>query len=139
MSLEIHFEDIDKQDFSNLSLPHLLNIISEEEKITIGDINIIFCSDKYLLKMNKQYLSHDYFTDIITFDYSEENILSGDLFISLDRVNDNAKHFSVTLLNELARVVIHGIMHLTGYNDHTQEEQKVMRKQEDKYLSLLFS
>ena len=85
--------------------------------------------------MNKQYLNHDDYTDIITFDYVEENIISGDLFISFDRIKDNAKHFDIELIREVYRVVFHGILHLVGYNDKTDDEQKVMTEKENFYLS----
>ena len=108
-----------------------------------GEINIIFCSDKYLLKLNKQYLSRNYYTDVITFDYSGlprhlcrgENIISGDVFISLDRVRENAKKYSETFLHELYRVIIHGILHLLKYNDTNEEEKKIMTAKENEYLN----
>lgn len=107
-----------------------------ENKKNIGDISYIFCSDEYLLKINQEYLNHDYYTDIITFDYCEENLISGDLFISIDRIKENAKNFDIILKNELDRVIIHGIIHLLGQKDKTEEEAKEMRIKEDYYLSL---
>ena len=100
-----------------------------------GDISVIFCSDEYLLKMNKEYLNHDYYTDIITFDYVEEDVISGDLFISIERIIENAGIYDSEALKELFRVVFHGVLHLIGYNDKTKEEQKLMREKEDYYLS----
>jgi rRNA maturation RNase YbeY len=85
--------------------------------------------------MNKQYLSHDYYTDIITFDYVEQNIISGDLFISFDRIMDNAEQYDIELIREVYRVVFHGVLHLIGYNDKTEDEQKLMTEKEDFYLS----
>ncbi len=108
------------------------SIISEDKKT--GEINVVFCSDDYLLEMNKQYLSHDYYTDVITFDYAEGKIISGDIFISIDRVGENAKKFGVSSGDELLRVIIHGIMHLCGYKDSTETEKNQMRKMENKYL-----
>ncbi len=102
-----------------------------------GDINVIFCPDDYLLEINRKYLEHDYYTDIITFDYSEGDMVSGDLFISVDTVRANAERFGVSFENELDRVVIHGVLHLIGYNDKTEEEQKVMRGKENEYLEKL--
>lgn len=102
------------------------------EKKSVGELNYIFCSDKYLRKINKQYLTHDYFTDIITFPSTTagEKYIGGDIFISIDRVRDNAKTFNVTVNEELYRVMAHGLLHLCGYNDKTEKERKVMRKKE---------
>ena len=101
----------------------------------LGELSVIFCSDEFLLDMNKEYLNHDYYTDIITFDYVEGNIISGDLFVSLDRVKENAEMYNSRMLRELYRVVFHGTLHLCGYKDKTDEEQKVMRAKEDYYLN----
>lgn len=101
------------------------------------EINYIFCSDEYLLKVNKEYLNHDYYTDIITFDNSElEGEIESDIFISLDRVKENAENLKEPFLKELHRVIIHGILHLLGYKDKTKKDQEVMRKKEDEYLLL---
>ena len=113
-----------------------LKFVASSEVRRLGAVNIIFCSDNYLLDVNVKYLHHDYFTDIITFDYCEGNVLSGDLFISVDSVRENASFFGVDFTDELNRVMVHGILHLIGYDDHTEEEQKVMRSKEDYYLSL---
>lgn len=112
------------------------NTIKEESKIQ-SDISYIFCDDEYLLDINKKYLNHDYYTDVITFDYTEENKISGDIFISIDRVKEHHKIYNTTFDNELQRVIIHGILHLIGYNDQTDEEQELMTQKEDYYLSLL--
>jgi probable rRNA maturation factor len=112
----------------------------EMKKQNAGDINFIFCSDAYLLSINKQYLNHDTFTDIITFDYSGEvkNMpLSGDIFISIDRIKENAATFSKTVENELYRVIIHGILHLLGYKDKTKDAKEEMTKQENRCLKML--
>lgn len=111
----------------------LQQVISDEGK-ECGDINLIFCSDEALLEMNKQYLEHDYYTDIITFDYSDDEEISGDLFISIDRVVDNSKMFGYEYLSELKRVCVHGVLHLCGYKDKSEEDEKVMRAKEDYYL-----
>ena len=111
-----------------------LKACASEEGYTLGDIAIVFCSDEYLLDINRKYIKHNYFTDIITFDYSESGRLSGDLLISIDSVMDNAVHFSTGFEQELRRVMIHGILHLAGYDDHSEEEQKIMRAKEDYYL-----
>ena len=113
-----------------------LRMVAGSEIRRIGDISIIFCSDNYILDVNMRYLQHDYFTDIITFDYCEGDKLSGDLFISVDSVRENALYYGTEFADELNRVMVHGLLHLIGYDDHTEDEQKVMREKEDYYLSL---
>lgn len=113
-----------------------LKMVAESEIKRVGDISIIFCSDNYILDVNLKYLQHDYFTDIITFDYCEGPKLSGDLFISVDSVRENAIYYGAEFEDELNRVIVHGLLHLIGYDDHTAEEQKVMRSKEDYYLGL---
>lgn len=114
--------------------------ITEEGKIGT-DINVIFCSDDYLLEMNKQYLQHDYYTDIITFDYNddqeEEDMVAGDLFISIDTVRNNAEEYKVSFIEELHRIIIHGILHIVGYKDKEGDEPIIMRGKEDYYLTKL--
>ncbi len=102
-----------------------------------GEISIIFCTDDYLLKINKDFLNHDYYTDIITFNYVSGNIISGDLFISVERVKENAKAFNVKFIEELERVILHGILHLIGYDDKTTEQKEEIRKKENYYLRRL--
>jgi len=113
-----------------------LKIVAESEVRRLGKINVIFCSDNYILDVNVRYLNHDYFTDIITFDYCEKNILSGDLFISIDSVRENSIFYNTEFDEELNRVIVHGVLHLIGYDDYTEEEQKTMREKEDYYLEL---
>lgn len=110
------------------------NLIYKELKL-LGDISIILCSDKYLLNMNIEYLQHNYYTDIITFNYVVGNKISGDLFISIERVKENSIEFNTSWIKELYRVIFHGVLHLIGYNDKTAYEKKVMREKEDLYLS----
>ena len=112
----------------------LKDVISTENK-ELGEINYIFCDDQYLLKKNQEYLQHDTFTDIITFDYTEKNRLSGDIFISIERVKENAITFAVPFEAELRRVIIHGILHLMGYKDKSEEDTETMRSKENFYLS----
>ncbi|KAA0129847.1 rRNA maturation RNase YbeY [Chryseobacterium sp. SN22] len=107
-------------------------ILSEEKKL--GEINYIFCDDDYLLKVNQDYLQHDYYTDIITFDYVKGRTISGEIFVSLQRISDNASTLSGNYEEELRRVLAHGILHLCGYKDKTEEEEKQMREKEDHYL-----
>ena len=102
----------------------------------IGDISIIFCTDEYLLIINQTYLNHDYFTDIITFNYNINNIISGDIFISSDTVKINASEFNTTEQEEFLRVIIHGILHLLGFDDQTENEKQEMRKQENIALEI---
>ncbi len=112
------------------------SIIGAEEKIC-GDISFIFCSDEYLLEVNKKYLNHDYFTDIITFDYVSGSLMNGDIFISVDRLLENSKVFDITFENELYRILAHGVLHLIGYKDKTIKDKKMMTFKEDYYLKLL--
>ena len=111
----------------------LEKLILEEGKKP-GDINYILCDDEYLLEINRQYLDHDYYTDIITFDYCKGKIISGDIFLSLQRVLDNASMLETKQEEELNRVLAHGILHLCGYKDKTEAEQKIMRSKEDYYI-----
>ena len=103
----------------------------------VGEVAYVFCDDEEILKVNRQYLKHDYYTDIITFDYCEGDLLSGDLFISLDTVKSNAELFGKTYEDELHRVIIHGILHLVGINDNGPGEREIMEAAEDKALALL--
>jgi len=109
----------------------------QSKNFSMDEINYIFVDDIYLHKMNKKFLNHDTFTDIITFDYSDENLLSADIYISIDRVKENAEKFKVEFYNELSRVLIHGILHLMGFKDKTEEEKMEMRKQENLCLKNL--
>lgn len=113
-----------------------LKMVAESEIRKLGDINVIFCSDNYILDINQKYLQHDYFTDIITFDYCEGNKLSGDLFISVDSVRENSIYYHTTFEDELNRVIVHGLLHLIGYDDHTEEDIAQMRSKENYYLEL---
>ncbi len=113
-----------------------LKAVAESEGKRLGDIGIIFCSDNYLLNINKEYLNHDYYTDIITFDYCEGNKLSGDLFISVDSVRENAAYYEVEFHVELRRVIVHGLLHLMGYDDHSDEDITQMRAKENACLLL---
>lgn len=103
---------------------------------TVGDISYIFCSDEKILEVNRQYLEHDYFTDIITFDYTEGKRISGDLFISLETVKTNAEKFGTTYEEELHRTIIHGILHLCGIDDKGPGEREIMEENENKALAL---
>ena len=113
-----------------------LKMVAGSEMRRLGAINIIFCSDHYILDVNMKYLQHDYFTDIITFDYCEKDVLSGDLFISIDSVRENALYYGTEFADELNRVMVHGLLHLIGYDDHTEEDIAVMRQKENYYLEM---
>ena len=110
------------------------NLILEEGK-KLGEITYVFCDDAYLLKVNKEYLQHDYYTDIITFDYVKGKTISGDIFVSLPRIFDNAETLSKDFESEFFRVLAHGLLHLCGYKDKTEEEIAEMRSKEDYYLN----
>lgn len=103
---------------------------------SVGELSFIFCSDDYLLELNRTHLNHDYYTDIISFDYTEETTISGDLYISIDRVRDNAKTLQQSPVDELHRVMIHGVLHLVGYGDKSADDATEMRAQEDYCLTL---
>lgn len=109
--------------------------IIENEGFIIGDISVVVCTEDEILSVNQEYLSHDYYTDIITFDYSEDNYISGDLFISVDTVKSNAIEFSSSYDKEIFRVLAHGVLHLCGYGDKTNEEESIMRKKEEECIS----
>ena len=111
--------------------------VAESYGNKVGDIPYIFCDDEKILEVNRQYLQHDYYTDIITFDYTEDNVISGDLFISLDTVRSNSEEQGTTYEEELHRVIIHGILHLCGINDKGPGERELMEQAENKALSLL--
>lgn len=111
-----------------------LKAVALEENRRLGEISVIFCSDTYLLDINRKYLGHDYYTDIITFDYSEGDKISGDLFISVDTVRSNSEYYSTGFEDELDRVIVHGLLHLIAYDDHTDEQSAVMRAKENYYL-----
>jgi rRNA maturation RNase YbeY len=127
---DINFKFQDKNKFKNW-----LKKVAEKEGFSIGNLNYIFCSDVYLHKINLEYLDHDTFTDIITFDNSEsEKIIEGDIFISIERVRENSQSLNTVFENELKRVIVHGLLHLCGYNDHSVDEKQNMRSLETQYI-----
>lgn len=134
--ISYHSEDIKFDLKGKLLNNRWLKMVCESEVKRVGDIAIIFCSDNYILDINMRYLQHDYFTDIITFDYCEGSRISGDLFISIDSVRDNAEHFGTDFETELDRVMVHGVLHLIGYDDHTEDDIREMRSKEDYYISV---
>jgi probable rRNA maturation factor len=129
-----------KQPFSETQIDALVaSIIQEETKKSKGPLCLVFCDDEQLLKINQDHLNHDYFTDIITFDYSDEDTIVGDLLISLQRVQENARTFKTSYEKELLRVIIHGVLHLCGFNDKTYFEKILMRFKENVYLNTFVS
>ncbi|WP_421977568.1 rRNA maturation RNase YbeY [Roseivirga seohaensis] len=131
-------EDIDFTLKTEDQIIAWLKRIAETENSSIEEISYVFCSDDYLLKINQEYLDHDYYTDIITFDNRDnpKDPIESDIFISIDRVTENASDQNVSFELELKRVLAHGLLHLIGYNDKTEEEQQLMREKEEAYLSL---
>lgn len=114
-----------------------LNTVATIENKSIQSLNIILCSDEFLLSMNQRHLNHDYYTDVITFDLSEQSgLIEGEIYISVDRVKDNAVLLNQKFIDELHRVMVHGLLHLCGYKDETPVQQQTMRKKEDEYLLL---
>lgn len=128
-------EDIDFPKIDVKKIETWLSSVIDNEGYIEGEISYILCSDKHIIEINKEYLNHDYPTDIITFNYVENKIVSTDIFISLETVADNAKSYNVSFINEFLRVLVHGILHLVGYDDKTDEEQEIMTQKEDFYLN----
>lgn len=133
-AFKIFFEDTESFNVDKNELQKLVFFVIKSERKITGEISVIFCSDEYLLKINEQYLGHDYYTDIVTFDYVENSVISGDLFVSVDRVLENAGGLKLKFEEELHRVIFHGILHLCGYKDKINAEKKAMREKEDFYL-----
>jgi rRNA maturation RNase YbeY len=137
MSIQYFSEDVPVPKLKRRVTSQWIKQVIASEGKRVGDISFIFCSDSYLLDVNKKYLEHDYFTDIITFDYVEGLVISGDIFISVDRVNENSVEFKTTVTDELNRILIHGILHLLGYKDKQKKDKLLMTEKEDFYLNVL--
>lgn len=133
--IQFFFEDTKRFSVKKYNIDEILKEVISLERKHLGHINYILCSDQYLLKINQEYLKHDYFTDVISFNYSEDEVISGDIFISIDRVKDNAQQFNVSFDNEFSRVLLHGVLHFIGYDDKSDEEEQIMRKKENEYLN----
>tara|TARA_B110000908_G_scaffold4914_1_gene6385 strand:+ start:143 stop:559 length:417 start_codon:yes stop_codon:yes gene_type:complete len=132
----IDFQYIENDKLSNTEDLNLwINNIIKEEQMIIGELVYVLCNDEYLLKKNIRFLNHNTLTDVITFDYSENKIISGDILISTERVSENAKIFNVNYLTELHRVIVHGLLHLLGYNDKIKKEAIQMHEKENYYLN----
>ncbi|MBB6004924.1 MULTISPECIES: rRNA maturation RNase YbeY [Arcicella] len=130
-------EDIDFKFGQKNQLKAWLKKVAESEGFKMRNLNYIFCSDEYLHKINLEYLDHDTYTDIITFDNSEEEEdIEGDIFVSIERVKDNSQELKTEFLDEFKRVLVHGLLHLCGYDDHSDEDEAQMRELESKYISI---
>ena len=136
MSVSFHRENVSLNADEKLIIKWLTNSVNSLN-YSVGELSFVFCSDDYLRKLNIKHLNQDYFTDVITFDYSKEMSLIGDVFISTERVKENAKLFNVSFNEELFRVIIHGVLHLCGFKDKTKEEKAEMRSKENNFLSLI--
>ena len=134
--VNIFFEDTEALDLDPDFFVLWLSKVCKAHNRILGEINVVFCSDEYLLEMNREHLNHDFYTDILTFDFYEDKIV-GDLFISVDRVRENAANLKVEFQNELNRVVVHGTLHLLGYKDKSKTEEEKMRSLEDEALLIV--
>ena len=137
MPVHFHNEEVSFSFNNKREVSLWLNSVVSSIKKELGVINVIFCNDQYLLKVNQTYLNHDYFTDIITFNYNENNLISGDLFISIDRVKENAINQKMEFNVEIHRVIVHGVLHLCGLNDQSKQEKEIMRGRENLFLQKL--
>lgn len=135
--VELMFEGIEDPGLNPDFFVFIAETVAEEEGFVLGPVSVVIGSNEWLLAYNKQFLSHDYYTDVITFDYCTNDLVSGDILISLEMVYDNADERSVSRETELNRVVIHGLLHLCGYNDKSEVETIMMREKENYYLSKL--
>ena len=137
MAIFYQYEGVDFPAIKRREVSNWIKSIIESFGKKPGEISYLFCSDEKILEVNKEYLQHDYYTDIITFDYCEGNIVSGDIVISLDTVKSNSEQFNTSFIEELHRVIIHGVLHLCGVNDKSDDEQENMTNHENEALNLL--
>lgn len=137
MSISFNTENIELPEINKSRVSNWIKDIASKYNKRVGELSYLFCDDNKILEVNRQYLQHDFYTDIITFDYSERNKISGDIFISLDTVRSNAQLFDTNFIDELHRVIIHGVLHLCGIDDITDEQERKMRKAEEEALALL--
>ena len=134
MSISYHAENVSKPKLKYRIVSIWLKQVVIKFGCITGDLTYIFCSDEYLKEINLKYLSHDYYTDIVTFDYKEGNIVSGDMFISVNRVKENSNLFKCVISDEFLRVMVHGLLHLIGYNDESDLERETMRELENEFI-----
>ena len=137
MAIYLHNDDIEFPPINTKATKLWIKKVVEHHKYKLGELNYIFTSDKQILSINNEYLKHNYFTAVITFDFTEGDVISGDIFVSLDTVKSNSEKFDQEYLKELNRVIIHGVLHLVGYKDKTKAEAKEMREQEDIALKFI--
>ncbi len=135
--INFYVEDVELKLKDKLLLKKWIKQVVESYDFKTGDLSYIFCSDEKILEVNRQFLQHDYYTDIITFDYDEDGVVSGDMYISVDTVKTNSEQFAPSFVRELHRVIIHGVLHLCGLKDKAPEDEKKMRAAEDKALAML--
>lgn len=136
MSISFQTEDVKQPKIKKREVSTWIKAVAADYGKKVGELAYMFCSDEKILEVNKQYLQHDYYTDIITFDYTDEETISGDIFISLDTVKSNSEKFEVKFEDELHRIIIHGVLHLCGINDKSPEERKHMTECENKALAM---
>lgn len=134
--INFYFENVPRIVIFQNSVKGFMGKIIQKENRRFGEIGVIFCNDAYLLEINKSFLNHDFFTDIVTFDNSDVNEISGELYISIDRVKENSVEYNQKFKVELVRVIFHGILHLLGYHDQTPAGKAIMRGKEDEYLAM---
>lgn len=133
--IEFYFEtEFDLQEKDRYA--RWVSKIGRSERREIGDFSFVFCDDTYLLEMNRRFLEHDAFTDVITFDYSNDEVVSGEVFISIDRLKENSYKYNTAFFDELRRVMAHGVLHLLGYDDKSDEDSKRMRAKEEEKMKL---
>jgi probable rRNA maturation factor len=136
MAIHFYCEQVAKPLLKYRLITGWLKYVTNQHYCKVGNLSFIFCADKYLLELNNRYLDHDYYTDIITFDYVEKSIISGDIYISVERVADNSVKFGVNLEEEFLRVIVHGVLHLLNFDDKSENEKSNMRRLESDYISI---
>jgi len=137
MSINYYVEDIPFPKLKRRKTTSWIKSVISSEGKNSGEISFIFCSDAYLLEINRKFLNHDYYTDIVTFDYVIGSKISGDIFISIDRVAENSVDFDITFENELNRILVHGVLHLLGYKDKNEDDKLLMTEKENYYIKVL--
>jgi len=137
MSIYFQKEDREIPNIEKDKIVEAISLVCKMDGKSEGDINFVYCSDEFLLNMNKEYLDHDYYTDIITFNYNEGEIISGDIFMSKDRTEENAEKFGENLKKEFIRICAHGILHLLGNEDGSEQEKELMRKKEEEFIKIV--